>query len=173
MTGLILGATVPALDNPEPSATKLGRQWGEQIDWEHVKETASQPSTAVAAPLRPRRLTEESARAPKWMTGSFRVPYGMRAHQLADLCREMATKWFDEMRRMGFDVLSSTHVDVQPGPNPSRDLASGLIVPGYRDFLIRAQFVERQPEIVRMELPGGLFEEFRPRQLPTSSGDEE
>jgi hypothetical protein len=173
MTGLIISAVVPGLDDPEPSETKLGRQFGSSIDWDHVQETAATPSVAVAAPLDRQRLTDaaERARVPQWQTGVFRVPYGMREDQLATLCREMAGKWFAEMNRRGFDLCSSSRLVINFGPNPSRDLQSGLIVPGHRDMLLRAQFVERQPEPVRLELPGYLFEPWSPRQ-GRHSGDE-
>jgi hypothetical protein len=39
-------------------------------------------------------------------------------------------------------------------------------------MLVRAQFVEREPETIRLELPGELFRPWRPTPLPTSSGDE-
>jgi hypothetical protein len=173
MTAVHLGDVVPALDNPEPSETKLGRRFGDAIDWQRVQDTAGTPSTAVAAPLDRRRFQQapEAGYAPQWYTGSFRVPYGMTADQLEGLVKEMATRWFAEMQRRGYD-LCNTVPDLIPGPNPSRDLQSGVIVPGYRDFLIRAQFVVRQPTVTRLELPGDLFEAFRPSQLPTSSGDE-
>lgn len=178
MTGVVVGDVVPALDNPELTSAKLGRQFGDGIDWDHVNDTASEPTKAQAAPLDKAALTAlmgpDTAYAPQWITGSFRVPYGMRNHQFEALAREMATRWFDDMKRRGWDLASSTCLDVRPGPNPSIDIASGLQIPGYRDYLLSAQFVERHPEIVRLELPGGLFDsEWQPSQLETSSGDDE
>jgi hypothetical protein len=86
---------------------------------------------------------------------------------------EMVTRWIEAERKLGFDVWSETRIDVQPGPYPARDLLTGLLLLGEREMLVQAQFVERQPEIVRMELPGGLFKAWRPDdRLPTSSGDE-
>lgn len=177
MTAVVVGDVVPALDNPEPTATKLGRQWGEGIDWSEVEETLSeQPEPDVpgldTATLA-HQIGPEVAYRPQWITGSFRVPYGMRSQQFEAFAREMATRWFAEMGRRGFDLASGTSLDVRPGPNPSVDLASGLQVPGYRDFLLSAQFVERHPETVRLEMPGELFEPLTLRQLPTSSGDDE
>ena len=178
MTGVIVGDVPAALDNPEPTATKLGRQWGEAIDWEHVKDTAAEPTVAQAAPLDRAALTRqmgpETAYRPQWITGSFRVPYGMRDHQLEALAREMATRWFRDMQSRGWDLASGTVLDVRPGPNPSIDITTGLQIPGYRDYLLSAQFVERHPETIRLELPGGLFDpDWQPRQLETSSGDDE
>jgi hypothetical protein len=177
MTGILIGDVVPALDNPELTETKLGRQWGEAIDWDHVADTLSEPSMAEAAPLDKAALAATVgpavAYAPQWVTGSFRVPYGMREAQLEALCKEMATRWFDEMRRRGWDLASGTQLAVNPGPNPSIDIASGLSIPGHRDYLLSAQFVERHPQTVRVEVPGELFDPYRPRQLETSSGDDE
>ena len=176
MTGLIIGDVLPALDNPEPTAQKLGRQWGQGIDWDEVVETLDdQPEPEVAGANKAAieaAAGPHMAYAPHWVTGSFRVPYGMKTAQFESFARDMATRWFDEMRRRGFDLASGTDLVVRPGPNPSVDLASGLEVPGYRDFLLSAQFVERHPETIRLEVPGALFEPLTLRQLPTSSSDE-
>ncbi len=49
MTAVHLGDVHPALDAPEPTATKLGRQWGAGIDWQGIEETLSdQPEPEVA-----------------------------------------------------------------------------------------------------------------------------
>lgn len=174
MTAVHLGDVIPALDNPEPTGAKLGRQWGRGIDWDAVQATASEPSTAVAAPLDRQRLrqTPESAYAPRWHTGSFRCPLGIRGPTFQAHCADQAKRWMEEMRRRGFDVWSSTRIQIDPGPYPAKDLATGLSLLGEREMLIRAQFVERHPETVRLELPGELFEAFKPTQLPTSSGDD-
>jgi len=89
------------------------------------------------------------------------------------LAREMATRWFDDMRRRGWDLASSTVLDVRPGPNPSIDIATGLEIPGHRDYLLSAQFVERHPQTIRLEVPSELFDPWQPSQLETSSGDDE
>ncbi len=174
MSAVHLGDLVPALDNPEPTETKLGRQWGRGIDWNEVQETASAPSQAVAAPLSRQLFQQapESAYAPRWHTGSFRCPLGMRGPAFESHCAANAKRWMEEMRRRGYDVWSSTRIQIDPGPYPAKDLATGLALLGEREMLIRAQFVERHPETVRLEVPGELFEAFRPTQLPTSSGDE-
>ena len=178
MNAVHIGDVVPALDNPEPTETKLGRQWGEGIDWDEVAETASEPTKAIAAPLDKRELEAkigpQTAYQPQWITGSFRVPFGMRQAQFEVLAREMATRWFTDMRRRGFDLASGTDLLVRPGPTPSQDLSTGLEIPGHRDFLLSAQFVERHPETIRLELPGELFDgDWQPSQLPTSAGDDE
>lgn len=174
MTAVHLGDVVPALDNPEPTETKLGRQFGAAIDWDAVRETAAEPSVAESAPLDRQRFARgvETARAPKWHTGTFNAPLGMRGPTFNAHCAEMAKRWLEEMRRRGFDVCSSTRIDIVPGPYPAHDLATGLSLLGEREMLVRAQFVERQPETIRLELPGELFEVWRPSPLPTSSGDE-
>lgn len=177
MTAVIIGDVHPALDNPEPSATKLGRQWGAGVDWAEVEATlGDQPEPVVAGADR-QQIAEtagpQMAYAPHWMTATFRVPYGMRTEQFEAFARDLATRWFAEMNRRGFDLASGTDLVVRPGPNPSKDLASGLSVPGYRDFLLSARFVERHPETIRLEVPSELFEPLTLRQLPTSSGDDE
>ena len=174
MTAVHLGDVVPALDNPEPTETKLGRAWGRGIDWDRINDTASEPSVAESPGLDRRRLAAsvENARAPQWHTGSFRAPLGMRGPTFGAHCAEMAKRWLEEMRRRGFDVCSSTRIQIDPGPYPAKDLATGLALLGEREMLVRAQFVERQPEMIRMELPSGLFAPWRPSQLPTSSGDD-
>lgn len=177
MTGIVIGDVLPALDNPEPTASKLGREWGEAIDWDHVAETQADASTATASALDRRTLDAligpERAYAPQWITGSFRVPYGMRAHQFEALARETATRWFNDMRARGFDLVSGAELIVRPGPNPSIDIATGLEIPGYRDYLLTTQFVERHPQTIRLEVPGELFDDWRPSQLETSRGDDE
>lgn len=174
MTAVHLGDVVPALDNPEPTETKLGRAWGRGIDWDRVNDTASEPSVAESAPLDVQRMAAsvENARAPRWHTGSFRAPLGMRGPAFGSHCAEMAKRWLEEMRRRGFDVCSSTRIQIDPGPYPARDLATGLSLLGEREMLVRAQFVERHPEVVRLELPGELLRPWKPSQLPTSSGKE-
>lgn len=169
MTAIHLGDVVPALDNPEPTAAKLGRRYADASD--HGGPTGAD---AEVAPIDRRRIkdTVTNARAPKWQTGSFRAPLGMRGPTFGAHCSEMAKKWLAEMQRRGFDVCSSSRIDVLPGPYPAKDLATGLSLLGEREMLVRAQFVERRPEVVTLELPGGLFEAWRPSQRPTSSGDE-
>jgi len=174
MTAIHLGDVHPLLDDPEPTATKLGRAWGSGIDWDAAApddqpdpEVAGVDKVALEALVGP-----QMAYAPQWITGSFRVPYGMRTAQFEAFAHEMAARWFAEMTRKGWDLASGTDLVVRPGPNPSRDLASGLEIPGYRDILLSARFVERHPETIRVEVPGELFRPLALRQLPTSSGDE-
>jgi hypothetical protein len=176
MTGLVLGDVMPTLDDPEPSETKLGRAWGATLDWDRALETAGAPTVARAAPLDKaaleRRYGPETAYAPRWHTGTFRVPYGMRIAQFEELCREMARRWFEWKHKQGYDLVNGVAPAIDPGPNPSRDLQTGLLVPGYRDYLIRAQFVKRQPETRRLEVPGELFsDDWQPSQAPTSGDD--
>lgn len=168
-----LGDVVPALDDPEPTARKLGRAWGRTIDWSRLGD-ASEPSVAESAPLDLGRMADavKTARAPRWHTGSFRAPLGMRGPVFGKHCAEMAKRWLEEMRRRGFDVCSSTRVQIDPGPYPAKDLATGLSLLGEREMLVRAQFVERHPEVVRLELPRELLRPWKPTQLPTSSGEE-
>jgi hypothetical protein len=174
MTAIHLGDVVPALDNPEPTETKLGRRFGASIDWDRIADTTDEPSEVVDAPLDRRRLARgvETAGAPKWHTGSFRAPLGMRGPTFGLHCAEMTKRWLREMQARGFDVWSATRINVTPGPYPAVDLHTGLKLVGEREMLVRAQFVERQPEVITLELPGGLFEAWRPTPLPTSSGDE-
>lgn len=180
MTGLVLGEIVPALDNPEPTAAKLGRLYGERIrqaeNLATVPDPDEAPADVVAGLSRAaieQRYGPETAYAPRWMTGSFRVPYGMRTEHLVSHCQEMARRWFEEMGRRGFDLVGSVSPQINPGPNPSKDLQTGLVVPGYRDFLIQAQFTERHPEVRRVELPADLFAPEHLTQLPKSPGEED
>lgn len=180
MTGLVLGEVVLALDNPEPSATKLGRAYGEHLaanpDLATVPEKDEAQQVAVAgvdASVLAAKYGPERAYAPRWMTGSFRVPYGMREAQLVTLCRDMATRWFEDMAKRGFDLVGSVSPQVNPGPNPSRDLQTGLVIPGYRDFLIQAQFTQRHPETIRIELDPTMTDDWAPHQLPKSPGEED
>ena len=179
MTGIVVGEVVPSLDHPESSATKLGRAFGERIRApEATLATVPDEPTAEVVPGLSRRTLErrhgpDTAYAPRWLTGSFRVPYGMREHQLVAHCREMATRWFTEMARRGFDLVGSVEPQVVPGPNPSQDLATGLTIPGYRDFLIQAQFTERHPEVHRIEIEADVFEPERLTQRPKSPGEED
>jgi hypothetical protein len=177
MTGIVVGQVVPALDNPEPSASKLGRAYGERLKTAPLATVPDEKTVDVVPGLSKARMAArhgpETAYAPRWMTGSFRVPYGMREAQLVAHCKEMAARWFEEMGRRGFDLVNSTMPQVNPGPNPSKDLATGLTIPGHRDFLIQAQFIERHPETMRLELPSDLFEAWRPSQLPKSSDEED
>ena len=174
MTAIHLGEVVPGLDNPEESATKLGREFGRRIDWDKIAETASEESTVEDAPLDRRRLARgvEMARAPKWRGGTFRCPLGIRGPVFNAHCTEQTRRWIEEERRRGFDIWSGTRVQIDLGPYPATDLATGLKLLGEREMLVRAQFVEREPQTIRLELPGGLFRSWRPSQLPTSSGDE-
>lgn len=178
MTGIVVGDVVPQLDNPEASATKLGRRWGESIDWDRVADTMEEPTQELAVPLNKAALVAEygpdAAYKPRWFTGSFRVPYGMREAQFEAFARDMATRWFTEMQKRGFDLASGTDLVCRPGPNPSKDLATGLEVPGYRDYLLDALFVERNPQVTRIELPSELFDaDWQPSQRETSGEDDD
>jgi hypothetical protein len=174
MTAIHLGDVVPVLDAPEPTATKLGRRFGRQIDWAKIAETASEPSPAEDAPLSKRQAARsvETAHAPKWRGGTFRCPLGMRGPTFNAHCTDHVRRWIEEERRQGFDIWSGTRIQIDPGPYPATDLATGLKLLGEREMLVRAQFVEREPEAVRLELPGGLFAPWRPTPLRLSSGDE-
>lgn len=159
MTAVHLGEVVPFLDNPEPSGVKIAR-------------AASGPDAPPApAPLsRDALLAQygaETAYAPKWHTGSFRAPLGMRGPAFQQLVYQQTTTWLEAMRKKGFDVCSSSEIDVTPGPYPAKDLATGLVILGEREMLVRAQFLERQPIVRRVELPGELF-----RASPESGGEE-
>ncbi len=169
-----LGEVVPGLANPEPTEKKLGREFGRRIDWDRIRETASEPTVASDAPLNRRRAARgvETARAPKWRGGTFRCPLGIRGPVFNAHCTEQVKRFIEEERRRGFDIWSSTRIQIDMGPYPATDLATGLKLLGEREMIVRAQFVEREPETVRLELPGGLFERWRPTQLPTSTGDE-
>lgn len=144
-----LGEVVPFLDTPEPTEQKLGRTW------------AGQGATREPTPLSKDALLKahgpETAYAPKWHTGSFRAPLGMRWPQFRALVHEQTTKWLEAMTARGFDVCSESRVDVVPGPYPARDLVTGLSLLGEREMLVRAQFRERRPTVRRVELPGALF----------------
>ena len=174
MTAAVHLGEVPAfLDRPEPTETKLGRAWGRAIDWQ--KAAAPVVPTASVAPLPKRRLDSSSARAPRTRTGTFRAPLDMRAPSFAALCREKVNVWIQEQHRRGFDICSTTRINVHPGPYPARDLLTGLLLLGEREMLVSAQFVERAPEVVHVELPSELFRPWRPddARLETSSGIEQ
>jgi hypothetical protein len=168
-----LGDVVPGLVAPEPTEQKLGRKFGQSIDWDKIAETASEPSPTEDVPLDKRRFAQgvEAARAPQWRGGTFRCPLGIRGPAFDSHCRAHVGKWIEEERRRGFDVWSSTRIQIDLGPYPATDLATGLKLLGEREMLVRAQFVEREPDVVRLELPGGLFRPWRPTPLPTSTGD--
>lgn len=175
MTAAVHLGDVPSfLDDPEPTETKLGRAWGAGIDWDEVAQTQTEPTRAEVSALPKRRLDTSSARAPQWRTGTFRAPLEMRGPTFAALCKDQVNTWIQHEHRRGFDICSSTRINVIPGPYPARDLLTGLLLLGEREMLVQAQFVERAPEIVHLELPGGLFAPWRPDndRLPTSSGDE-
>lgn len=150
MTAIHLGEVVPFLDNPEPSEIKLGRSWD------------GRGATRTAAPLSKDALIRahgpETAYAPRWHTGSFRAPLGMRGPAFKALVHERTRAWLEAMQRRGFDVCSTTRIDIQPGPYPAKDLLSGLVILGEREMLVRAQFLERRPTVRRVELPGELFQ---------------
>jgi hypothetical protein len=129
MTAAIhLGDVVPVLDAPEPTATKLGRRFGRQIDWAKIAETASEPSPAEDAPLSKRQAARsvETAHAPKWRGGTFRCPLGMRGPTFNAHCTDHVRRWIEEERRQGFDIWSGTRIQIDPGPYPATDLATGL-----------------------------------------------
>jgi hypothetical protein len=150
MTAIHLGDVVPALDNPEPTAVKRGRQ---------LHALRANPSGPLSKASLEAEHGPESAYRPRWHTGSFRAPLGMRGPAFSTLCADQARAWLNEMQRRGFDIVSDTQVDIQPGPYPAKDLITGLLLLGEREMLIRAQFRERQPTVERIELPRELFAE--------------
>lgn len=168
MTAAVHLGDVPSfLDDPEPTATKRGRAFGAGIDWADPVA----PGPGEVAPL-DRNHAAPDPRAPRWQTGTFGAPIGMRGPLFEALCRERVGRWIAAQRVAGFDIWSGTRIVIDPGPYPRTDLATGLKLLGEREMLVRAQFVEREPETIRLELPGELFRPWRPTPLPTSSGDE-
>ena len=96
----------------------------------------------------------------------------MRGPSFGAHCSDMTKRWLREMHSRGFEVWSSTRIDIVPGPYPAKDLLTGLLLLGEREMLVRAQFVERNPTLMRIEVPGELLRPWRPSQRPLSSGNE-
>ena len=164
MTAIILGETPLALDErAEKTADKLGRQFGAQIDWDDAQEKAADPDYAPVDPgiSKAEILAEhgpDMAYAPTWQYATFRVAMGTRLHQYEAQRNENVNRWVIEMDKLGWDLDTSAKIHCAPGPYPSRDLTTNLEVPGYRDILVAASFIRRNPVVRRIELPAELFE---------------
>jgi hypothetical protein len=173
-----IGDVDPSLDAPELTRDKLGRQFGRQIDWQHVQDTLSAPPVNDTVPgmdvAAVQRRVDPAATAyrPRRHIGSFSVPYGMRGPSLDALKREKVTQYVATMDKMGFDLVRSGRITIVDGPNPSIDPTTGLVRPGHRDFLIGAYFAPKvgHAETVRIELDDDMLAPVRLTQRPTSPG---
>jgi hypothetical protein len=157
MTAIVVGETPPALrEDAETTADRLGRLYADAIaggDFEPATIDPGLSREAIAAEHGP-----ETAYMPKWQYATFRAPMGIRMPQYESLRDEKVGLWIAEMARMGWDLDSGSKVHCAPGPYPSRDLGTNLEVPGYRDILVAARFVERNPVVRRIEVETALFE---------------
>lgn len=159
MTAIVLGETPQALqEDAETTADKLGRTFGAQIDWDDLESAAPavDPGLNKAAILA--EHGPQTAYRPAWQFATFRVAMGSKLHQYEALRNENVKRWIDEMGRRGWDFDASSPIHCRPGPYPARDLATNLEIPGYRDILVAARFIERAPQVRRIELPAEMFE---------------
>lgn len=173
-----LGDVDPSVDNPELTRTKLGRQFGQQIDWGHIEETLSDaPKRNTVDGLDVGAVSRahgpETAYMPRRHIGSFAVEYGMRGPVLEQAKREAVTKWLDVMHKRGFDLVRSGRIQLVDGPNPSIDPTSGQLRPGFRDLLAGAYFVERHPETLRIDVDDDMLAPTVLTQRPTSGSGED
>ena len=173
MTGLILGDVLPALrEDAQDTATKLGEAYGRGIDWDNVPAADASAPPPVSSGINPREIEREygpeAAYKPRMYEMTFRVPLGITQPMYERYRDEMLRKWIGAMDRRGFDLVSMGRIKVYPGINPARDLQTGRPIPGQREMIGRAYFTERHPEVVRVEIPGELLEDWQPSQLPTS-----
>ena len=176
MVGIITEPVLPALDNPEPTEAKLGRTYGRRIDWAKVEaegraergKAVEQAAPAVDVARIQRELDATSPYAPRLKMGTFKAPIGMRGSQFEKLRNERVQVFADHLYRQGWDLMRSRRIEVWPGPNPARDLATGLPLLGEREFIVRAWFTHRRPEPLRIELPGELLAPIQLARLPGS-----
>lgn len=164
MTGIVLEPKAPLFDNPIPSARKKIGNFLQRVDMDHVRaagkqETPDIPGVDLAA-LR-RRYGPQNGRRPRSMTTTMKIPLGIGAGQLERYAGEKIRKWIETMDRMGFDWLSAKGVTFAGGRYPAFDLLSQRPLLDMREFMVTALFVHRNPETVRLELPGHLVQPVR------------
>ena len=102
----------------------------------------------------------DAARAPRIVQGTFVVPLGVSARRYRDIRNDAIGRFVRAMDTQGWEaVIDAGHrIDVLPGVYPYRDLATGLDMLDRREFIARAYFTQRNPQVVRTEFPAELLE---------------
>lgn len=134
------------LDNPEMSGAKRLRQWFA----DKTPEPSVLPGLDVAALQR--KYHPDRGRAPRMLEGTFRVELGMRMDTFNRIRDDRVNRFVIEMNRRGWDLDLSQNIQVYPGIHPAIDLTTGKPMIGLREFVVRAWFKFRNPEVQRLEL---------------------
>lgn len=164
MTGLILEPKAPLFDNPTESARKkIGRFMG-GIDWSAVRRQGKQSAPEIpgldASALR-RRYGPQNGRKPRSMTSTMKIPIGIGQGQLEREVRGKVNSWLQTMDRMGFDWVSSKGFTFTGGRYPAFDLLTQTPLLDMREYMVTGMFIKRDPEVIRLELPGHLAQPVR------------
>ena len=103
------------------------------------------------------------AQRPRTIEGSFMIPVGA-TEDLYYRERERCIKAFIEaFEAQGWHWETNTRIQVFPNRYPAYDLKSEVMRPDMVEFGVRAQFVFRNPEPMRVELPPELLEDQKVR----------
>lgn len=158
--GLVLDERVAEYAAPERTADKLGRRFMANA----LRRTSPAPEPIVRAPslegIR-QRVGPVQAYAPKMHEATYRIPIGIRWSAYLKLRDGVVGKWVETMLRKGWDLYPPNGIKAYPGPYPAVDLLTGVGLLDCREGILRAWFCQRQPELVRLEIPAAVFEPLR------------
>ena len=156
-------AAEPALNAPEPSATKRTAKWAATIDWDKVGTVA--PSGPKVVPgldveALQRKYGPHTAYHPREMCGTFTAPIGASRAQFERIKYQAVKRWLEHMDREGWQFRAEYRIQVYNGVYPAYDLRDKAPRFDLREFQVRACFTKRAPETVRLELDPELLEPF-------------
>lgn len=157
-------AVEPALDAPEPSAIKRSAKWAAGIDWDKVGTPVEStgpveiPGLDVAALQR--KYGPHTAYWPREQWGTFTAPLGATHAQFEQIKYQAIRRWLDHMDREGWQFRSEYRIQVYNGVYPAYDLRDRAPRLDLREFRVRACFVKRHPETIRLELDPELLAPF-------------
>lgn len=150
------------LRDPLPTEVKRVRRWLAQQGLQRAEAILARPQQLVVPALDMQRMQDtyhpEHGSRPRLLTGTFRVPLDCPQALFAQLAQAAARVFVQAMDKQGYDLAGPPKVF--PGVYPARDLLSGLVLLGEREFFVQAPFAYRQPKPVRLELPAEMREAF-------------
>lgn len=163
MTALILEPPAPRYADTTPTAAHKLADFMARISWDKVREKGkdTQPDVIPGADVSVLRKKYDPTRvmgAPRRKTATVKIPVGIRPAQLDSYLQDRLILWVREMDKMGWDWVSRRGVVLSKPSYPAYDLLSQTALLDMHECRIRAWFQMRKPEVVRLEIPGHVFE---------------
>lgn len=156
-------AIEPALNAPEPSAVKRSAKWAAGINWDKlgtVKSSGPREIPGLDVAALQQKYGPHTAYWPRELWGTFTAPLGASRAQFERIKYDAVRTWLNHMDREGWQFRSEYRIQVFDGVYPAFDLRDKCARLDMREFRVRACFVKRDPETVRLELDPELLEPF-------------